>query len=89
MTLARLSFSVRYRRSRSGFRLSHLSANEGRDADLGYMFFWKWNVMVLRGGEDKKFKNGSDEALKKRRTRPAVPALNPGGDRQALQKENR
>ena len=28
--------------------------------------------MVLRGGEDKKFENGSDEALKKRRTRPTV-----------------
>lgn len=87
MTLARLSFSVRYRRSRSGFRLSHLSANEGRDAGLGYMFFWKWNVMVLRG-EDKKFKNGSDEALKKR-TGPTVPEINPRGDGQALQKENR
>lgn len=43
--------------------------------------------MVLRG-EDKKFKNGSDEALKKR-TRRTVPEINLGGDGQALQKENR
>jgi len=43
--------------------------------------------MVLRG-EDKKFKNGSDEALKKR-TGPTVPEINPRGDGQALQKENR
>lgn len=45
--------------------------------------------MVLRGGEDKKFKNESDEALEKRRARPTVTDTNPGGDRQALRRENR
>ena len=34
--------------------------------------------MVLRGREDKKFKNGSGEALKKRRTKPTIPEINPG-----------
>jgi hypothetical protein len=66
MTLARLSFSARYRRSRSGFRLSHLSANEGRDVGLGYMFFWKWNVVVLRGGEDKNLRMGATRPEEKK-----------------------